>query len=244
MTKKARHIVSVHERRGAVPPAQAMAEGTCVVVGDDQELVREAEALAVERLGCKLLTGRMAYAMSVHGQGASDAAQYEQRCRALLHLLTDIELLAHTDYFVGAACLRSAAVHCHVSIAQHCGLPRLVPGQGALAHADMVLCTRASAVERWLDACLRRQQVKDAPAGRMQPADASYFACKLQPLPADPPCILLVCTSARLWCAGSFTCGLVQLVDKIRYTLYGKHRRTTFDASAGVHPSLEVLCPA
>ena len=32
--------------------------------------------------------------------------------------------------------------------------------------------------------------------------------------------------------AGSFTSGLSQLVEKMRYTLYGKHRRTTFDASA------------
>jgi len=32
--------------------------------------------------------------------------------------------------------------------------------------------------------------------------------------------------------AGSFTSGLPQLVDRMRYTLYGKHRRTTIDASS------------
>ena len=33
-------------------------------------------------------------------------------------------------------------------------------------------------------------------------------------------------------CAGSYTSGLAQLVDRMRYVLYGKHRRTTIDASA------------
>ena len=32
--------------------------------------------------------------------------------------------------------------------------------------------------------------------------------------------------------AGSYTSGLAQLVDRMRYVLYGKHRRTTIDASA------------
>jgi len=36
--------------------------------------------------------------------------------------------------------------------------------------------------------------------------------------------------------AGSFTSGLPQLVDRMRYTLYGKHRRTTIDASSSARP--------
>ena len=86
---------------------QAMADGTCVLVGDDQALLREAETLAVERLGCKLFAGREAYEMSAHAQSSFNGMPYDQRCRASLHLLTDMELLAHTDYFVGAARLRA-----------------------------------------------------------------------------------------------------------------------------------------
>ena len=37
----------------------------------------------------------------------------------------------------------------------------------------------------------------------------------------------------RMWHAGSFTSGLAQLVEKMRYLLYGKHPRTTIDASSG-----------
>lgn len=37
----------------------------------------------------------------------------------------------------------------------------------------------------------------------------------------------------RMRRAGSFTSGLAQLVEKMRYLLYGKHPRTTIDASSG-----------
>jgi hypothetical protein len=97
--------------RGAAPAltapaaraAQPMAVGTCVIVGDDEALLREAEALAVERLGCALFRGREAYEMSSHMQHTFNRLPYDQRCAASLHLLTDMELLAHTDFFVGAA---------------------------------------------------------------------------------------------------------------------------------------------
>ena len=87
-----------------------MAGGTCVLVGDDEAFLREAEALAVQHLGCKLFTGREAYEMSSHQQDTYNRLRHDQHCRATLHLLTDMELLAHTDYFVGAACLRHAAM--------------------------------------------------------------------------------------------------------------------------------------
>lgn len=85
---------------------QAMADGTCVLIGDDQALLREAEALAVERLGCKLFARREAYELSSHDQGTFNQLPLERRCRASLHLLTDVELLGHTDFFIGAACMR------------------------------------------------------------------------------------------------------------------------------------------
>ena len=80
-----------------------MPNGTCVLVGDDEAFLREAQALAVERLGCKLFTKRESYEMSSHMQGLFNQLPYEQRCPASLHLLSDMELLGHTDYFVGAA---------------------------------------------------------------------------------------------------------------------------------------------
>lgn len=89
--------------RTAARAAQAVADGTCVVFGDDQALLREVEALAVERLGCKLFTGREAYEMSSRMQGSFNSTQDDQRCRASLQMLVEMELLAHTEYFVGAA---------------------------------------------------------------------------------------------------------------------------------------------
>jgi hypothetical protein len=72
------------------------------MVGDDEAFLAEAEALAVERLGCKLFRGRAAYEMASHTQHVFNALPYDQRCAASLHLFTDLELMAHTDYFVGA----------------------------------------------------------------------------------------------------------------------------------------------
>jgi len=72
------------------------------MVGDDEAFLAEAEALAVERLGCKLFRGRAAYEGSSHTQHVFNALPFDQRCAASLHLLTDLELMAHTDYFVGA----------------------------------------------------------------------------------------------------------------------------------------------
>lgn len=41
------------------------------------------------------------------------------------------------------------------------------------------------------------------------------------------------CDEAACGDAGSFTSGIAALVEKMRYVLYAKHRRTTIDASAG-----------
>ena len=44
--------------------------------------------------------------------------------------------------------------------------------------------------------------------------------------------------------AGSYTSGLAHLVDKMRYVLYGKHRRTTIDASASAHRHIPAFTSA
>jgi len=122
-----------HRRAAAAPAltapaaraAQPMADGTCVIVGDDEALLREAEALAVERLGCALFRGREAYEMSSHMQHTFNRLPYDQRCAASLHLLTDMELLAHADFFVGACraagCGRGAPAYSSAA----CLAPRL-----------------------------------------------------------------------------------------------------------------------
>ena len=91
-----------------------MANGTCVLVGDDIELLAEAAALARERLSCQVFAGRAEYEMAKHSQSAFDALPLHERCAATLHLLTDLELLAHTDYFVGALRLREREQGCRV----------------------------------------------------------------------------------------------------------------------------------
>jgi len=123
----------------AARAAQPMADGTCVIVGDDEALLREAEALAVERLGCALFRGREAYEMSSHMQHTFNRLPYDQRCAASLHLLTDMELLAHTDFFVGACRAAGCGRGAPACSSAACLARRL----GSAAHrTDMAACAR------------------------------------------------------------------------------------------------------
>ena len=83
--------------------AQPMGNGTCVLVGDDEAFLQEAAAIAAKELGCKFFAGRLKYEMESHNQQKFDQLPLAERCTATMHLLTDLELLAHTDYFVGEA---------------------------------------------------------------------------------------------------------------------------------------------
>lgn len=82
--------------------AQPASNGTCVLVGDDEAFLAEATALAQRELGCKVFQGHKKYVMSSHTQWKFNALPLETRCTATLNLFTDLEMLAHTDYFVGA----------------------------------------------------------------------------------------------------------------------------------------------
>jgi hypothetical protein len=73
-----------------------------VLVGDDEAFLAEAAAIAARELGCRIFAGRAKYELPQHDQQAFDSLPLSARCAATLHLLTDLELLAHTDYFVGA----------------------------------------------------------------------------------------------------------------------------------------------
>ncbi len=77
--------------------------GTCVVVGDDHALVEETRALAQEALGCRLYAARLPFDRPRgHSQQDFNTSPLRSRCAAVHHLVADMELLAHTDYFVGA----------------------------------------------------------------------------------------------------------------------------------------------
>lgn len=80
---------------------QLQGNGTCVLVGDDAGFLAEAAALAEQELGCKVWQGRSQYMLPMHSQQKFNHLPLEDRCAATLHLFSDMELLAHTDYFVG-----------------------------------------------------------------------------------------------------------------------------------------------
>ncbi len=83
-----------------------MQGGTCVLVGDDHKQLQEAERLAISQIGCQ------SYFVRTEGTGTTEPSGHDQnafnnlpqkvRCRATLQLLVDIEVLAHTDFFVGS----------------------------------------------------------------------------------------------------------------------------------------------
>ena len=81
---------------------QPKSNGTCVLVGDDAAFLAEATALAKQELGCKVFQGGKKYPMPAHTQWKFNSLPLDDRCAATLNLFTDLELLAHTDYFVGA----------------------------------------------------------------------------------------------------------------------------------------------
>ena len=96
--------------------AQPKSNGTCVLVGDDEAFLAEATALAQRELGCKVFQGHKKYVMSSHTQWKFNSLPLETRCTATLNLFTDLEMLAHTDYFVGALLARILSIAQSLSI--------------------------------------------------------------------------------------------------------------------------------
>jgi hypothetical protein len=80
--------------------------GTCIFVGDDQNLLREAEELATSQIGCQSYfvrpEGKGEAQPSGHNQSTFNSLPQKVRCRATLQLLLDIEVMAHADYFIGS----------------------------------------------------------------------------------------------------------------------------------------------
>ena len=203
-----------------------MGNGTCVLVGDDEAFLREAAAVAAAELGCKIFAGRAKYEMESHNQQKFDQLPLTERCAATMHLLTDLELLAHTDYFVGEApgwcpCPRSS---CGTDPwpCNHKWALRLCP----LSHEMLIYLTRVLCIGRLLTTSLQ--------LNLLDLGNESAQAC---PGPHATHNLMHISH------AGSFNSGLAHLVDKLRYVLYGKHRRTTIDASISAAPSLPYMKP-
>ena len=119
--------------------AQPKSNGTCVLVGDDEAFLAEATALAQRELGCKVFQGHKKYVMSSHTQWKFNSLPLETRCTATLNLFTDLEMLAHTDYFVGALLARDF-VHSTVPVYIYSSAPVVHP-------------TAAHAINTWLKPC-------------------------------------------------------------------------------------------
>ena len=72
------------------------------MVGDDHALMTETGALVRKAMGCRLFAARPFDRPSGHLQHDFNESPVRSRCAATHHLMADIELLAHTDFFVGA----------------------------------------------------------------------------------------------------------------------------------------------
>ncbi|KAK9840749.1 hypothetical protein WJX81_002183 [Elliptochloris bilobata] len=75
--------------------------GTCIILGDDHAWVAEASRLAQERINCTLQPLSPFYRQEGHKQAQFNSLPYEERCEQSMRLLTDMEIMAHADYFVG-----------------------------------------------------------------------------------------------------------------------------------------------
>ncbi|KAK9918027.1 hypothetical protein WJX75_000668 [Coccomyxa subellipsoidea] len=74
--------------------------GTCIIAGGDEALNAETAALAASLIGCKTFNRT-----AVHHQAGDPASVQhgspQAHCLLTRNLLFDLELLAHTDYFIG-----------------------------------------------------------------------------------------------------------------------------------------------
>eukprot|EP00884_Botryococcus_braunii_P010355 jgi/Botrbrau1/19320/Bobra.0073s0052.1 len=88
------------EKRKQTMPADY--GGTCVLLGDNTKLVNELKELAIKELDCKPYIPHSYHKKEGHFQPDFISMPLNARCDATVQVLTDIELLAHTDYFVGS----------------------------------------------------------------------------------------------------------------------------------------------
>lgn len=75
--------------------------GTCIIVGDDAEQVDALSSLAQKRLGCRIYLPHHR-PRGGHSQESFNQQSISERCTQTLQLLSDMEILAQTDYMVGS----------------------------------------------------------------------------------------------------------------------------------------------
>ena len=113
------------------PFCAQLGNGTCVFVGDDEVFIAEAADLARQQLGCAVFSERAKYELPRHKQSMFNHLPLEERCKATLHLLKDLELLAHADYFVGAPRCWGCGIGRHaLLISDHLPLEERCQGPG------------------------------------------------------------------------------------------------------------------
>lgn len=116
--------------------------GACIFVGDDHKLIDETAAIASKALTCKIVKRRKFHKKSgfvqvqllnslakmitlsspavrlpklaVLMQADFNQEPLEQRCQSSKHLIADMELMAHADYFIGRAITFSMGMYLHV----------------------------------------------------------------------------------------------------------------------------------
>ncbi|KAK9901330.1 hypothetical protein WJX75_007057 [Coccomyxa subellipsoidea] len=84
--------------RAALRAWPGLKVGTCVLVGDDFDRMRETEQLARKHLGCQIFRSVPYFRREGHVQYHFNVQGFEERCAGTADFLVDIELLARTDY--------------------------------------------------------------------------------------------------------------------------------------------------
>ncbi|CAL8463226.1 g2760 [Coccomyxa elongata] len=80
-----------------------MKGGTCLLFGDEHRSLVEMERLAKEHIGCRVAHGSRYYRAEGHHQQSFNMLPAQEKCRATKELITDLELMANADYFVGSS---------------------------------------------------------------------------------------------------------------------------------------------
>jgi hypothetical protein len=102
--------------------------GTCVVLGDDDALGRNASALARAALGC-VVVNRIRHPGRAHVQSAFDGEAPEPRCQRTKQLLVDVEIMARAHALAGLAASNSVRVGVLLRACRQGGLHNAVDWQ-------------------------------------------------------------------------------------------------------------------
>ncbi|CAL5229793.1 g13185 [Coccomyxa viridis] len=104
--------LTVHERPMATPASMVERAieafgskaqgGTCILVGDDQEMLAQTAKVARKQLGCSIYRRVPTPRKGGYIQREFTAQPLKDRCQQTVQLMQDIHLMMHADYFVGS----------------------------------------------------------------------------------------------------------------------------------------------